>query len=266
MKWENGLHLQQFKVKGDSMNKFFVDSENVQENRIIITGDDVNHITKVLRLRKGEKIQISDGRGREYICLIEETGKKEIISIIEEVFDNCTESTLNITLFQGLPKSQKMEFIIQKCVEIGVKAVQPVITERVVVKTDNRDLSGKLERWQRISEEAAKQSDRGIIPKVLPPITFKEALEQLKAMDLAVVPYERENSLGLRDALSHSNNPTDIGILIGPEGGFEEYEIEQCSGRGVKSVTLGPRILRTETAGIVASTIILYQLGDMGGF
>jgi 16S rRNA (uracil1498-N3)-methyltransferase len=248
------------------MHKFFVDCSSVVEDTIVITGDDVNHITKVLRLRQNEKVQISNGQGMEYICSIEELNKKDVQCKIIESFKNTTEAPLSITLFQGLPKAQKMEFIIQKCVEIGIREIQPVITKRVVVKVDGKDITGKLERWQRIAEEAAKQSNRGIIPRILPPISFQEALEKLTSMDMSVVPYEKENSRGLKKVLREENVVKNIGVLIGPEGGFDEQEIEDCLDSKIIPVTLGPRILRTETAGFVAATIILYELGDMGGF
>lgn len=247
------------------MHKFFVESENITDNMAYIHGDDVNHISKVLRLKRGEEILISNGIGNEYLCSIDEIGKKEVKCVINKAFKNLTEATIKIVLYQGLPKSQKMDLIVQKCVEIGVVKIQPVITERVVVKPNDKSSINKIERWNRIAEEAAKQSNRGIIPKVLEPITFDEAVEELSLMDLAVVPYEKEIGSGLKSLLKDSNEIKNVGILIGPEGGFEESEIDICIKNKIHPVTLGPRILRTETAGFVASTIILYEAGDMGG-
>jgi 16S rRNA (uracil1498-N3)-methyltransferase len=265
VKWASGLQLLQFRIEGDLMHKFFVESKNIYDDNIVITGDDVNHMVKVLRLRHEEKIQISNGEGAEYICSIQELNKKEVVCNILEASHSNTEANVGITLFQGLPKAQKMELIVQKCVEIGIKKIQPVVTKRVVVKLESRDISGKLERWQRIAEEAAKQSNRGIIPKVLHPITFDEAVKQLEAMDLSIVPYEKERAHGLKKLLSKAEGVKDVGVFIGPEGGFEEEEIDICLSRGISPVSLGPRILRTETAGFVAASIILYELGDMGG-
>jgi 16S rRNA (uracil1498-N3)-methyltransferase len=253
------------KLRVRVMHKFFVDNSNISEKSIYIIGEDVSHINKVLRLRSGEKIAVSNGNGREFICSISEVSKKEVICEILEEFENITEAPIEITLFQGLPKSQKMDLIVQKCVEIGIYKIQPVITGRVVVKVEGKDISSKIERWRRIAEEAAKQSNRGIVPEVLEPISFDEALNQLKAMDLAIVPYEKERAQGFKEILLQKSEAKKIGVLIGPEGGFEESEIEECLGNGIQPITLGPRILRTETAGFVTATIILYEIGDMGG-
>lgn len=247
------------------MHKFFVNSENIAGNRICIKGEDVNHIYKVLRLRENDEILVSNGMGREYISKILDINKHEVVCEAVESFDNTSEPPVNITLYQGLPKAQKMELIVQKCVEIGVVKFQPVITQRVVVKIDGKDISNKMDRWNKIAEEAAKQSNRGILPAVLPPISFEKAVEELKNMDIAVIPYEKEKSKGVREAFSAASSYKKIGILIGPEGGFEESEVAVCMQEGIKPITLGPRILRTETAGMVASSIILYEIGDMGG-
>lgn len=247
------------------MHKFFVNSENIVGNRICINGDDVNHIYKVLRLRENDEILISNGKGKEYISRIMEINKREVVCEVVEGFDNTSEPPVNITLYQGLPKAQKMELIIQKCVEIGVVRIQPVITQRVVVKIDGKDISNKIDRWNKIAEEAAKQSNRGILPEVLPPVSFESAVDELKSMDIAVIPYEKEKKQGLRDVFNNTSSCGTIGILIGPEGGFEESEVALCIKEGVKPITLGPRILRTETAGMVASSIILYEIGDIGG-
>ncbi len=248
------------------MHKFFVSKENISEDTILITGDDVKHIGKVLRLKVGDKINISDGNSTEYICELDLIDKKEVVCNIIEKFQNKTESPICITLFQGLPKAQKMELIIQKGVEIGIKNIIPVLTERVVVKTETRDISGKIERWNKISKEAAKQSGRGTILELNNPITFKEAIESLNKFDLAVIPYENQQGIGLKKVLRNlDSNVKNVAIFIGPEGGFEEEEVNYAIEKGVHPVTLGPRILRTETAGLVASSIILYELGDMGG-
>lgn len=247
------------------MHKFFVNKDAITESLIQIEGEDVNHISKVLRLRKGDSIQVCDGNKHEYICSIENIEKKFVTCEIIECFENSTEAPIEITLFQGIPKSQKMDLIVQKCVEIGVTKIQPVITDRVVIKVDGKDLSSKIERWNRIATEASKQSNRGILPVVELPIDFNEAITRLKKMDAAIIPYENEKTQGLKDYLRRIEGVKSIGIFIGPEGGFEDFEINLCLKNNILPVTLGPRILRTETAGFVASTIILYEIGDMGG-
>ena len=246
------------------MHKFFIKKENLFDDKLHITGDDVTHIYKVLRLNKGDIIIVSNGEGREYTSRIIEISKQAVVCEIIEEFENLSEPPVKITLFQGLPKAQKMEFIIQKGVEIGVCRIQPVITQRVVVKTEGKDISNKLERWRRISEEASKQSNRGVIPEILEPIYFDRAIEEIKNFDLAIVPYEKENGNGLKRLLMENSNAKSIGVIIGPEGGFDESEIDICMEKGVIPVTLGPRILRTETAGIAVSSLILDELGDMG--
>ncbi|CDF58073.1 16S rRNA (uracil(1498)-N(3))-methyltransferase [Thermobrachium celere] len=247
------------------MHKFFVKRNNIINDKIIIEGDDVQHISKVLRLRKDDIIQVCDGHLNEYICSIQEINKNNVVCLVKEKFKNENESDVSITLFQGLPKAQKMELIIQKGVEIGIKEFIPVITERVVVKTEGKDLKNKLERWNRIAYEASKQSNRGIVPEVKDIIDFKEALELLKEFDAVFVPYEKERSMGFKKALKDKKDIKNVAVVIGPEGGFSEEEVKIFEENGFVLVTLGPRILRTETAGLVASTIILYELSDIGG-
>lgn len=247
------------------MHKFFIDKKNILGEKLYITNNDVNHIYKVLRLNTGDTILVCDGYGREYTSKIAEINKKEVICDIINVSDNLSEPPVKVTLFQGLPKAQKMEYIIQKSVEIGIYKIQPIITQRVVVKTEGKDITNKLERWRRISEEAAKQSNRGIIPEIQEPITFEEAVETIRSLDLSIIPYEKEKRKGLKSVLSEKLDIKNVGILIGPEGGFEEIEVDNCMKNGVIPVTLGPRILRTETAGIAALSMVLYEIGDMGG-
>lgn len=246
------------------MHRFFVTKESINELELHITGDDVQHISKVLRLRVDEKILVNDSTGLEYLCSITEINKKDVVCTIIETLENKTEAPIRITLFQGLPKSQKMDLIVQKCVELGVVDFWPVVTERVIVKTEDRDISGKIERWNRISEEAAKQSSRGLIPLVHNPITINKAIEMIKAMDLGIIPYENEKNTTLKTILKHDSNIKTVGILIGPEGGFEDTEVKLCLDNNILPVTLGPRILRTETAGFITAAIVQYELGDVG--
>lgn len=247
------------------MHKFFVNKDQISGGILTIIGDDVIHISKVLRLKPDDMIGACDSEGKEYVCAIGSVTKKEVHCKIIEIYDTVTEAPLKITLFQGLPKSTKMDLIIQKCVELGVVEIYPVITERVIVKTFDRDMSSKLERWNRISEEAAKQSNRGIIPRVHAPISFDTALDLMSEFDFNIMPYEKETAVGIKEAALGKTNIKTASIFIGPEGGFEESEVAFCIKNNAIPITLGPRILRTETAGFTTAAILQYELGDMGG-
>ncbi|MEG1257044.1 16S rRNA (uracil(1498)-N(3))-methyltransferase [Clostridium sp.] len=249
------------------MHKFFIEDNNISGNLCTIEGDDVKHIYKVLRLKAGDKVNINNCKGTEYIGEIQEVNKKEVkVNIIEKVELN-NESPIAVHLFQGLPKAAKMDLIAQKCTELGISEITPIITERVVVKGNETSEFKKVDRWNRIALEACKQSKRSIIPTINQPMEFKALVEELKNFDLIVVPYENQENLGMRYVKSKVQNKDikNVGIVIGPEGGFEESEIEALKDLGGFIVTLGPRILRTETAGFVALSLIMYELGDLGG-
>ncbi|MFZ5987112.1 MAG: 16S rRNA (uracil(1498)-N(3))-methyltransferase [Bacillota bacterium] len=247
------------------MSRFFVKSTDVFPDSINITGEDVDHIRRVLRLKPGDNIIVSDSKGMDYLVEIQKFEDHSVLTKIVSSTKNVTEPPVEVTLFQGLPKSDKMDFIIQKGVELGVKRIFPVITERTVVKLASRkDEEKKCERWNRISMEAAKQCNRGIIPRVEFPISFQDAVEYSKNAHMAVIPYEKETGKGLRHILEGKADIKNVFVFIGPEGGFTEKEIEKAVGRGVNPVTLGPRILRTETAGIAVLSILMYELGDVG--
>ncbi|NMB33328.1 MAG: 16S rRNA (uracil(1498)-N(3))-methyltransferase [Clostridium sp.] len=248
------------------MSRFFVDGENIFADSIIIEGNDVNHIKKVLRLKRNDKITIADGKGTDYEVKITEIEKASITTSILNTKRNAAEPPIDITLFQGVPKSEKMDFVIQKSVELGVGSIIPLTTERTIVKlTEEKEVQKKLRRWNRISMEAAKQSGRGVIPVVKQPTDFKSALNTLKNSSLSVIPYEGERENGLRKIIPSGFSAGEIFIFIGSEGGFTKQEIESAVNYGVHPVTLGPRILRTETAGIVALSILMYEIGDVGG-
>lgn len=248
------------------MHKFFVPIDNFNENEVIILGDDVKHIYKVLRLPEGEKININNCNGKEFLCEIKEISKKEVRAIILEELDLSLENSVEVYLFQGLPKSSKMDLIVQKNTELGVKEITPIITERVVVKTELKEFK-KLDRWNRIALEACKQCKRSIVPKIGDVIEFKELLDSLDIYDLILVPYENEEDYGLKYVISKikKEDIKKVAIIIGPEGGFEEREIEELKRKGSFIITLGPRILRTETAGFTAVSLVSYELGDLGG-
>lgn len=243
------------------MPKYFTEPENIKDGFIEIFSDEAKHILNVMRMEIGDTLTICDGQSNDYLCRICETGKNCLKAKIEETTKSESEPKTKITLYQGLPKSDKMELIIQKCVEIGVCRIVPVITERAVVKIEKGAKEDKkTERWQKIAESAAKQSGRGIIPAVERPMKFKDAIEEAVKNGEAIIPYENEKDRGLKEFVKNSK-AENIGIFIGPEGGFDTKEIEFAVKNGVMSVTLGKRILRTETAGIVTSAIVLYELG-----
>ncbi len=248
------------------MSRFFIDSSAVDRNtnKITITGEDVNHIKNVLRAAQGDKLILSDGSGSEYSASIETFEKDRITASIVEVMDNLTEPPIDVVLFQGIPKSDKMDSIIQKSVELGVRRIFPVITERTVVRFDNaKDMENKTARWRRISLEAAKQCNRGMVPIVERPLKLEKAFEASAEFALRLIPYENEKETSLKQYL---RQPVNGGIcfFIGPEGGFSENEIQSARSKGIVPVTLGPRILRTETAGPAVLSILLYELGDIG--
>jgi len=248
------------------MHKFFVPKDSIVDNVAIIDGEDVKHIYRVLRLKVSDKVSINNSNGKEYIGEITLIDKKQvIINLLQENPIN-NESPIDVYLFQGLPKSTKMDLIVQKNTELGVKAVTPVITERVVVKTELKDLK-KVDRWNRIALEASKQSKRSLVPQINAPIDFENLLAQLKNMDLVVVPYENEEGYGIKKTVQNigEKHIAKAAIVIGPEGGFEDYEILKLKEIGAEIVTLGPRILRTETAGFTCLSLIMYELGDLGG-
>ena len=243
------------------MHHFFVTPAQVSGDKIYIEGSDVNHICNVLRMKKGEKLQISDGNNKKYICQIDEvTSEKVFLYIIEEKIGD-TELPSKIYLFQGLPKSDKMELIVQKAVELGVYEIVPVSTKRAVVKLDVKKAGKKVERWNSIAEGGAKQSGRTVIPKVRAVMTYKEALAYAKTLDVVLVPYELADGMNkTKEIIGRIEKGQSIGIFIGPEGGFEKEEVEQAMEMGAEPITLGKRILRTETAGLTILSILMYQL------
>lgn len=248
------------------MHKFFVSQDNIFGDEVIIEGDDVKHIYKVLRLTEGTDISINNCNGQEFLGEIQSIDKRQVRVKLKEKLHINNESNIEIYLFQGLPKSSKMDLIVQKNCELGVREITPIITHRVVVKSELGEFK-KIDRWERIALEASKQSKRTIIPKINTPIEFEGLLQELNNMDLIVVPYENENGFGIKNMINNIDKDKikKVGIIIGPEGGFEEEEIDVLKNMGAFIVTLGPRILRTETAGFVSASLIMYELGDLGG-
>ncbi len=234
------------------MFNFFVDDNNRVGDRYFITGGDYNHIKNVLRMKVGDIFLISDG-GMGNLCEIESISEETVTAkVIEENYKNA-ELPIKIYLFQGLPKSDKMELIIQKAVELGVYEIIPTEMKRCVVKLDEKRKKTKLSRWQAIAESAAKQSKRSIIPTIHEVISYKEALSLAEKLDTVLVPYENERGMSAtKEALSEIKSGSSVGIFIGSEGGFEREEIENAEEKGMKLISLGERILRTETAAITA--------------
>lgn len=248
------------------MHKFFTPAHMFSDTHAKITGEDVKHIYKVLRVKPGDKVVVNNLESEEFLGEVEEVNKQEVSIKILEKLDVNNESNLNITLFQGMPKAAKMDLIVQKCVELGVSEIIPTITDRVDVKLKGE--FKKLDRLNKIALEACKQSKRTVIPQVLEPMDFKEVLEKIDQLDLMVIPYENATRYGIRamvNSIEDKDSIKNVGIMVGPEGGFEESEIEALKEKGAHIVTLGPRILRTETAGFTCISLIQYELGDLGG-
>ena len=245
------------------MHHFFVSPEQIDEQFVTIRGNDVNHIKNVLRMKAGEELLVSNGLDRDYFCQIETITDEEIkAKILQEDFAG-TELPTELYLFQGLPKADKMELIIQKAVELGVKEIIPVATKRCVVKLDDKKEASKLKRWQAISESAAKQSRRMIIPEISPVMTFKEAINRASTFDMGIIPYENFKDMDeTRNILKGVGKAMKIGIFIGPEGGFEESEIQYAMDNGIKPISLGKRILRTETAGLAILSVLMFRIEE----
>ena len=247
------------------MPKFFVSDEQINEalGEIKITGTDVNHLKNVLRVKSGDKVEICNLCNQQnYNCQIKEINREYINTKILEKMSEITETNVKVTIFQGIPKAEKMEWVIQKAVELGVYDIVPVEMKRCVVKLKEKVLDKKLQRWQKISEVAAKQCGRNLIPKIHPVITSKDIANQINQYDVILVAYEDEKHITLKQELLKLKQKDDIkiGIIIGPEGGLESKDVEIWREKGAKIITLGRRILRTETVALQCLSIIMYEL------
>jgi len=254
-------------TRREHMPKFFVEDEQIQQERITISGTDVNHISHVLRLGKGEEIEVTSKQGKtNYLCKIEEVLPEEIVCRVMEKKEENHELPFSITVFQGLPKAEKMEWVIQKCTELGVMEFVPTVLQNCVVKLDEKTARKKVERWQKIAEVAAKQSRRDCIPKVQMPQSLQEVGNRVKEQDVFIIAYEKEEVHTLKQVLKKAGDYKKIAILIGPEGGLDEKEVQfLVENGGAKVVTLGKRILRTETVALVMTSNIIYEREDEGG-
>jgi len=258
------------------MRRFFANI-NPSDATITLSAEDSNHILNVLRLERSAQIIVCDGNGTDYTCELTETAKNAAIATIQSSSLCPAEPQTKVTLFQGLPKSDKMELIIQKCVEIGVTAIVPVITDRTIVKMNGKE-STKVARWQKIAESAAKQAGRGIIPHIAEVVTFRQSLDTAAKFEHKMVAYENEQEFSIKSYLhkatsgsaslseggvSAADGGRPLALFIGPEGGFSDKEATAMADSNITHVSLGKRILRTETAGMAALTMILYELGDV---
>ncbi|MDD4312247.1 MAG: 16S rRNA (uracil(1498)-N(3))-methyltransferase [Eubacteriales bacterium] len=237
------------------MRRFFC--ETITTDTATITGDDAHHISRVLRMKAGDALSLCDGAGNEYDAVISSITQETVSCTVGERRASEAESPVKVTLFQCLPKTGKMELIVQKCTELGIFSIVPVVSARCVV-VPGKDYDKKRERYNRVALEAAKQSRRGMIPSVLPLIELKKI--DVKAFDLFLVAYEDENTVSLKQALRAAKQPATIALLIGPEGGLEESEVQLLVKSGAQSVSLGKRILRTETAGLAMLAQTLYEV------
>lgn len=248
------------------MPRFFTARENISDTQLIIDNEDVNHISRILRLKEGDGITVCDGRGFDYRAVIHSIEPKKIVCSIAEKTKSVTEPNIEVTLFQGLPKASKMDYIIQKTTELGIAKIVPCAMSRCVAKLENQKAEAKkVDRWQKVAEAAAKQSGRGVIPEIAMPVSIDEAIKEMQECDICFAPYECEDKTNLHEVLTSVKEPKKAGFIIGPEGGFDLSEIEKIKAAGIKTVTLGKRILRTETAGEAVLAMLMYEIGDING-
>lgn len=243
------------------MHHFFVTPQQISGDKIRIEGGDVNHMKNVLRMKLHEKAEISDGESRTYLCEVEAYEEDVAVLHILEEMEADTEPASKLYLFQGLPKSDKMELIVQKAVELGVYQVIPVAMKRSVVRLDDKKAAKKADRWNSIAESAAKQAGRSRIPEVTMPLSYNEALKMAEELDVTLLPYELAGGMEVtREVIRQIKSGQSVGIFIGPEGGFEPEEVDAAVSMGARVITLGRRILRTETAGLATLAVLMFEL------
>ncbi|HIW48479.1 MAG TPA: 16S rRNA (uracil(1498)-N(3))-methyltransferase [Firmicutes bacterium] len=241
------------------MPRYFVPSDQISGKTVTLIGDNAHHLFSVLRVKPGEVIEVCDGAGTDYFCRIVAADRAKVEAEILRIQPSQSEPKTQLTLYQGLPKADKMEWILQKCTELGAVRFVPVITEHTVVRLTDKDGAKKRERWQKIAQAAAQQAGRGIVPEVAAVQTFRQALAEAEGLDLCLFAYEKEQEHTLRQEIQGFAGRR-IGCFIGPEGGFSPAEAELARQSGAKPITLGRRILRTETAGMAITAIMLDRL------
>lgn len=243
------------------MYRFFVTKEQMLQSPVIIEGEDFNHIHHVLRLKKGEEVLLCAEDEKEYLCQIDGYREEKVLLSVVDVFGNNRELPAKLVLFQGIPKGDKLEFIIQKAVELGVSEIVPVSMKRCVVKLDEKKAAKKVERYNSIALSAAKQSKRGKIPTVTSVMSMKDAYEYAKALETVLVPYELAGGMDIsKKRIKNAAKTNAIGIFIGPEGGFDPEEVAMLEALGGQQISLGHRILRTETAGMVVLSLLMFEM------
>lgn len=250
------------------MQSYFVAKEQFIDNKVYIKGSDAFHLVRVMRAHVGDQVICSNGTDREVLCTLTHIDKDEVIAVVVEERLMVNEARLEVWIAQSLPKGDKLETVIQKCTEIGAARIIPFISARTIVQYDDKKAAKLLDRWVKIAKEAAEQAHRNRIPPVFAPYSWQQVLQLASEVDLAMVCYEKESRLYLRevltDTLMHHPIPLKVLLMIGPEGGFTEQEIAEAEAAGYRSISLGPRIMRTETAALVGLTCILYASGEMG--
>ncbi len=245
------------------MYRFFIQAQQVNDDTLTITGEDVNHIKNVLRMKMGEQLEAVDEDRFLYLCKIDSLDEEGVHCQILDRKKPETELPNPVTLYMGLTKSDKPDFVIQKAVELGAVRIVPVTTRRTVVKLDAKKAAARQKRWQTIAEAAAKQSKRAVIPEVGAIMPFEEAVKEAAASDVLLIPYEQETGIArTRDILRGIRRGESVAAFIGPEGGFEPSEVELVKSCGGKSITLGRRILRAETAAVTMLSILMYELDE----
>lgn len=259
------------------MQRYFVEPEQFVDNEIVITDEDAHHMIRVMRMKEGDHVIVSDGHERTVLAEILDLESKQVKLQIIEQLPLDAEAKWQVTIAQGLPKGDKMELIVQKCTEIGAAAFVPFESERVIVQYDRKKEAKRIERWSKIAKEAAEQSHRNAIPSITEPLSWKRLLASFEQYDLVLFCYEKVDGNGqgihLKNVLTpfkelwiqHDNSNPKILLIAGPEGGFAEREASEAEAAGAKLVGLGKRILRAETAGIVGLSCVLYESGEMGG-
>lgn len=246
------------------MYRFYITGDQVISDEIRIVGGDVNHMKNVLRLETGDWVVACDGAGKDYVSRISSLERDQVLLHVEKVQATGTELPSRITLFQGLPKRDKMEWIIQKNVELGVSEIVPVMMKRCVARlSEEKKIQKKIERWQAIAEAAAKQSDRGIIPRVHTPLTLEQAFDMARSIEYNMIPYELQEGMeNSREIVKQACSCSSVGIFIGPEGGLEADEVKMAMEQQIHPISLGKRILRTETAGMALLSVLMFQMQE----
>jgi 16S rRNA (uracil1498-N3)-methyltransferase len=248
------------------MNRFFVSEENLPGDTVVLGREQAHQIRNVLRMEAGERVVVLDNRGWEYEVILTTVGRDEVAGRVAEKRPASGEPRAQITLYQSLLKRDKFEWVLQKCTEVGVSRFVPVVTERSIVRDAAAVTPSKLTRWRRIITEAAEQCGRGRIPELAPPAALGEVVSEFEGFDCCLVSLTQGGGEGIRRALRRGDGtPATIAVLTGPEGGFTEEEGKLCRDSGAIAISLGERILRTETAAVVAASLILYELGELEG-